>query len=272
VAEGAPRPVPGHAALRLPATRTRPVELAVADLHVGLGVSGRTGLGLAEATAREMASEILTIAERERARGVISVGDSKHPIVGSQAHVARLLFQLFATLLEGDLEVRLIRGNHDVGIDRHLPREVEILPALGLRRGEIGLFHGHGWPDERVLRAKRLVVGHLHPGYRLARSEGPAGAGKFRCWVRTDLSGYRPSPRARRHVLRSKEVIVLPAFNPLAGIESLNLRRPAQHRSFLVDRFLAPGQSRAYLLDGTDLGPLRFPEPRPRASIGPTST
>jgi metallophosphoesterase superfamily enzyme len=259
-----PRPIPGHAALLLPPVGALPAEIAVADLHVGLGVSGRTGLGLAERTARAMAEELLAVAHQEGARGIVTVGDAKHPIVGSQAHVGRLLFDLFATLLSDGLAVRLVRGNHDVGIDRHLPREVEILPASGWRRGEVGLFHGHRWPTERVLAAPRLVVGHLHPGFRFAPGPGPSAAGKFRCWVRTDLRAYRPPPRARRHVLRAREVIVLPAFNPIAGIESLNLRAPARNRSFLLHRFLAKGPSRAYLLDGTDLGPIEFPEPAPR--------
>jgi metallophosphoesterase superfamily enzyme len=236
----------------------------VADLHIGLGVSGRTGLGLAETASRQMAEEILAITHETGARGLIAVGDSKHPIIGSQAHVGRLLFEFFGSLLESGLEVRLIRGNHDVGIDRHLPREVELLPASGVRRADVGLFHGHRWPTESVLRSRRYVVGHLHPGFRLARGVTGEPAGKFRCWVRTDLSGYAPSPRVRRHRLRAEELIVLPAFHPLAGIESLNQRPPAGNRSFLVHRFLAKGRSHAYLLDGTDLGPLEFPDPSPK--------
>ena len=51
-------------------------------------------------------------------------------------------------------------------------------------------------------------------------------------------------------------MIVLPAFNPLAGTEALNRGRPRLSRSFLFHRFVARGSARAYLLDGTDLGPI----------------
>ena len=49
-------------------------------------------------------------------------------------------------------------------------------------------------------------------------------------------------------------MIVLPAFNPIAGVEALNRRRVSPGRSFLFARFLSKGPARAYLLDGTDLG------------------
>ncbi|HYA54318.1 MAG TPA: hypothetical protein VEG42_01785, partial [Thermoplasmata archaeon] len=64
--------------------------------------------------------------------------------------------------------------------------------------------------------------------------------------------------RRRRHAeIAAREVVILPAFNPIAGTEALNRERPARGRSFLYRRFLTRGVVRAYLLDGTDLGELR---------------
>jgi len=99
------------------------------------------------------------------------------------------------------------------------------------------------------------VAGHLHPGYRFApTAEAPLP--KRRCWVRVDLraGGGARHPDGRR--AGARELIVLPAFHPLAGVESLNRERPERGRSFLYHRFLLEGAARAYLLDGTDLGPL----------------
>jgi hypothetical protein len=259
--EGAPVPIPGHAALLLPARPGGGAEVAVSDLHIGLGYSGREGLGLAEATSNSMAERLVRLAAEASATGVVVVGDLKHPIVGAPAPVGRLLFEFCSHLLSEGLAVSLILGNHDVGVARHLPREVSVLPASGLRRGNVGLFHGHRWPTNSVLAAETLVCGHLHPGFRLAESGMPEG-GKHGVWVRTQLA---PSSSARkvRHRLRARELIVLPAFNPLSGIEALNREAPAHYRSFLTHRFLARGRSRAYLLDGTDLGALpSWEEPR----------
>jgi metallophosphoesterase superfamily enzyme len=249
----APRPIPGAPALVLPALRDHPTEIAVADLHLGLPSVGAQGIGLAEETARSMADRLTALARGASARGIVVAGDLKHPIVGAPPPVARMVFDFFSTLLGEGLEVRVVLGNHDVGIVRHLPREVRVHSAEGWRRGDLGIFHGHAWPSRRVLRASRLLVGHLHPGFRLAG--GGASAGKQQCWVRADLPPPR-GPRSSAHRIEASEVIVLPAFNPIAGIESLNREAPTRGRSFLFHRFLGRGRPRAYLLDGTDLGPL----------------
>ena len=109
--------------------------------------------------------------------------------------------------------------------------------------------------------APTLVAGHLHPGFRLApTADFPEG--KRRCWVRVERS---PPPetkrsRRRRHIEpRAREIVILPAFNPIAGTESLNRNQPTRGRSFLYQRFLRGGVARAFLLDGTDVGVLTPP-------------
>jgi uncharacterized protein len=257
-AEATLRPVPDTPALLIePEDRTRPRTLVVADVHLGLGSTPARPAGPPEATAPALAEELARILRASGADRILIAGDAKHPIVGTPPPLRPVVFDFFARLLEEGGEVELVLGNHDVGIVRHLPREVEVRPASGIVRDGVGVFHGHRWPSNPVLRASRLVVGHLHPGFRLApTADDPAG--KRRCWVRAELPPPPPnSKRRRRHVeLRAREIVVLPAFNPIAGTEALNRDRPARGRSFLYQRFLARGTPRAYLLDGTDLGPL----------------
>lgn len=241
--------------------------LIAADLHLGLGGSRERPGGPPEASADRLAELVVDAARSVRARTVVFAGDVKHPIVGLPPPLRPAVFGFFAHLLEAGLAPEVVLGNHDVGLTRHLPREVEVHPAAGIVRDGVGIFHGHGWPSNRVLRAPRLVVGHLHPGYRLApTADDPAG--KRRCWVRVEFPPPPPrTRRRRRHAIPlAREMVVLPALNPLAGVEALNRARPARGRSFLYGRFLARGVSRAYLLDGTDLGPLVTPPapPRPR--------
>lgn len=247
------RPVAGRAALTLdPVSGPRERRLVVADLHLGLGAEEvRRGPPPASA-ARDMVEELIGVARKERARRLLVAGDVKHPIVGVPLPLRQVLFDFFSTLLSAGIEVEVIRGNHDVGVDRFLPKEVAIWPASGLRLGNVGVFHGHRWPTRAVLAAGQLVTGHLHPGVRLApTTERPSG--KERCWVRVAIPPP-PTNRRRRSRVRARELIVLPAFNPLAGIEALNREKPRRGRSFLFRRFLALGEARAYLLDGTDLG------------------
>jgi metallophosphoesterase superfamily enzyme len=193
-------------------------------------------------------------------------GDIKHPIVGTPGPLRPVLFEFFSSLLIDRLGVEIVLGNHDVGLVAHLPKEVVVHGPTGVVRHGVGIFHGHCWPSAAVRAQRTLVAGHLHPGFRFAPT-ATSTEPKQRCWVRTTF----PSPELRRGAKRTRhrpfearEMIVLPAFHPLAGTESLNRTRPSRGRSFLFSRFLALGSSRLYLLDGTDLGPLKIPAPNRR--------
>jgi uncharacterized protein len=265
------RPVPGAPALVVePTTPTARRTLVVADLHLGLGASRDRPGGPPGGSARSLADDLVHLLRANRARELLIAGDVKHPILGTPPALRPVVFDFFATVLSEGYSTEVVLGNHDVGLVRHLPREVVVHPATGVVRNRVGVFHGHRWPSNSVLRAAVIVAGHLHPGFRLAPTpEDPAG--KRPCWVRVEVT---PAPRRAvrrrpRHAeLAAHEVIVLPAFNPLAGVESLNRARPARGRSFLFGRFLSRGPARAYLLDGTDLGVLPTPSARARPSAG----
>jgi uncharacterized protein len=249
-------PIPDRPALELSDGPTdRGGTIVLADVHLGLGSTETPTSVPPAALARTMAWDLVSLGRDRRARGFLLVGDVKHPIVGTPPALRPVVFDFFSTLLHEGFAAEVILGNHDVGLSRWLPREVTVHPARGIVRSGVGFFHGHRWPSNSVLRADRLVVGHLHPGYRFAPTEA-SPAMKQRCWVRVGLTPtVRKSKRKLRHgPVLAREMIVLPAFNPIAGAEALNRDRPARGRSFLVHRFLSQGTPRAYLLDGTDVG------------------
>ncbi|MGC2034814.1 MAG: hypothetical protein WA761_05140 [Thermoplasmata archaeon] len=258
------RPVEGAAALRFEEDVSGPATLLIADLHLGLGGDPTHIHGPPEGSAPILAEELLAVARQAGTGRIIIVGDVKHPIVGTPRLLRPVIFDFFGTLLESGLSIEVVLGNHDVGLTPHLPKEVEVHPASGIVRGGIGIFHGHRWPSSTVLRAEQWVVGHLHPGFRFAATAQHVST-KQRVWVHVR---YPPAPKGtgrrrsvRRRPFRGRELTVLPAFNPLSGTEALNRQRPARIRSFLYQRFLAPGESRAYLMDGTDLGTIATRSP-----------
>jgi uncharacterized protein len=258
------RPIPGAPVLRLDVGKGGPWLIA-ADVHLGLGGAADRPSGPPGGSAEEMADELLRLAHAERAKGIVFAGDVKHPIVGTPPALRPVVFGFFSDLLADGLRVELVPGNHDVGLARHLPREVRVLPSTGAVRGGVGIFHGHRWPSRNVLRSTQVVSGHLHPGVRFAPTPDQPG-GKRRCWIRARLAPPVLRPGSGRLVVRAEELIVLPAFNPLAGTEALNRERPRRGRSFLYHRFLAGADVRAYLLDGTDVGRIPTPGPRPEAA------
>ncbi|MEM0129282.1 MAG: hypothetical protein QXG65_03865 [Thermoplasmata archaeon] len=248
-------PIPGAAALLLvpPADRPEPRTVLVADVHLGLGSSPAHPDGPPGAAGPQLAEQLIGIAERSGAASLVIAGDAKDPIPMVPRALRGPLFAFFSDLLRAGLSVDVILGNHDGGLAPHLPREVTVVPATGLVRAGVGIFHGHRWPSPQVLRCRQWVAGHLHPGVRLAPTpESPTG--KQRCWVR--VAFRRPPPAVPGRPWGAESMVVLPAFNPIAGTEALNRQRPARGRTLLYHRFLAHGIARAYLLDGTDLGPL----------------
>jgi uncharacterized protein len=255
-------PVRRSAALRWDSSAGR--ALVVADLHIGLGDPRGRGTGLAERSAGAMAQELLSLAHRERARRVVVAGDVKHPIVGAPGRVGALLFEFCSELLASGLELEVVTGNHDVGLARHLPREVLVHGAGGLLRDGVGVFHGHRWPEAELDRARTLVAGHLHPGFRLASGTG-GGPEKLRCWLRVEYPDRQRPRRPGGKPMQARELLILPAFNPLGGIETLNRNAPRRGRSFLFHRFLAGTHPRAFLLDGLEVGTIPTP-PRPAAA------
>ena len=250
-------PVPGEALLRVDED---PPLLVAADVHLGLGSWEPQAPRPYAATGEGLAERLVTVAARERVHRLLLLGDVKDPIGRVPWWLRQEVEGFFAQLTGAGLGVEVVLGNHDAGLAERVPRGVRVRGAEGLLRRRVGYFHGHAWPADRLLRgARTLVMGHLHPGYRLALPRETGGSGKERCWVRTLLP--RPSPsdlaRPRRHPFpRAREAIVLPAFNPLCANEALNRSAPVRGHRFMVRRFLARGRSRAFLLDGTDVGEL----------------
>jgi metallophosphoesterase superfamily enzyme len=266
-----PRPVPGEPLLRV---EEDPPLLVAADVHVGLGSWEPRAPRPYAATGGGLAEGLVRVARRERISRLLLLGDVKDPIGRVPWWLRDELDAFFGELTRAGLRLEVVLGNHDAGLAERLPRGIRVRGAEGLLRGGVGYFHGHAWPSDRLLRgARTLVMGHLHPGYRLALPRSPGGSGKERCWVRTLLPPYSRTDRARprKHPWpRAREAIVLPAFNPLCANEALNRAAPVRGHRFMVRHFLLRGRSRAFLLDGTDVGEIHWGtgSPTPPGRVG----
>lgn len=241
-----PVPIPGEALLLVPGPE--PMVVA-ADVHVGLVPGTGYELGGGVGDGATLARSLLKALDSVKSSHLLLLGDVKEPILGARWRVRKELREFFGVLADARVTVDVVKGNHDVGIEGAVGAGVTIHPPSGMLQDGIGYFHGHAWPDGRILgEARVLVAGHLHPGVRLAE-------GKRRCWVRVTYVEGKDSTRPGPNV---RSLVVVPAYNPMCSCESLNVEKPRRSRSFLVRRFLSAGNSRAYLLDGTDVGPLRL--------------
>lgn len=236
-----PVPVFGERALHLPDDGT----LVVGDLHVGLEAELReSGIHLPSQSWR-MRERLQSLISATRANRLVVIGDLKHAIPTASRDERMDLPDFFEGL---GVELDLVRGNHDVDLGV-LPSDVRVHDAGGIRLGDVGLTHGHTWPDDAVMAAPVVVTCHNHPMVMLKDELGHRH--KEPCWVRaafTDVARerYPGMPPASR-------LLVMPAFNDLLGGVAFNG----------TDRPLGPlfgngladvEQARLTTLDGVDLG------------------
>ncbi|MGM0387333.1 metallophosphoesterase [Natrinema limicola] len=253
-------PVPGEPA----ATATIAGErvLLVADYHAGYEAGLRYDRGVEVPNhAADRRERLLALCDRTRPDRLVVLGDLMHSIGdpgGAERGELEVLFESFPA----DLAVTVVKGNHDGRIETWLDESdeidatVDIVPGGGIALGNLGVCHGHTWPDPAVLETEVVCLGHEHPCVRLTDEVG--GSRVERAWLRGRLE---PEPFRERPEYEGvswlvaetdpPRVVVMPAFNDLVGGTWINVAG----QSFLSP-FLPAGvaDGEAYLLDGTRLG------------------
>jgi len=224
--------------------------LVAADLHLGLEYElWQGGVSIPSQTEKILAALLDFLAKIKPDR-LLLLGDIKHNVPRTswqeKREIPEFLRELCALVL-----VEIVPGNHYSNLADLAPQGARVRPSSGFVLDGVGYFHGHTWPDEKVMRAKALVAGHLHPTIRL---RDPLGRSPSRpVWARTRLV----SQAVQEHYgfARDSEIIIAPAFNILCG--GLPLNEPVEEMRGPLLAMADWEKARLYLLDGTDLGTLR---------------
>ena len=201
----------------------------ICDLHIGYERElAKRGVIVKENT-KGMVSRIKKILKNYKIEKLIILGDVKHSIGGYERNL-KFLEDL-------DVDILIAKGNHDGNIEKM--GDFKVYSSRGFRLGEFGFFHGHSWPDENVMKAKYVFMGHLHPQIELRDSNG--NTHKYPCHLIGSLTEkgknlYKSEPR----------VFVVAAFNPLVG--SADVEIGPLFRNNIV------GDFDVYLINGTYLG------------------
>ena len=130
-------------------------KVVIADVH----------LGLVSFFDKELIKQALNLAKY--GDELIILGDLKH--IGKKGRIKEFV-EIF------DKEITLVKGNHDVKINVN----INIESSRGIRIGKYGLFHGHAFPSDDVLQAKKLIFAHAHPSILLTDEVGGL---KERVWL-----------------------------------------------------------------------------------------
>ncbi|MDG6934395.1 MAG: metallophosphoesterase [Nitrososphaerota archaeon] len=225
--------------------------LVISDLHIGLEESlSRKGLHLPGQSIK-MAKHATELGNRNDCSSLVLLGDVKDEILGVSPWGLVALSQFFETVMSGFSEVILIPGNHDGGIEQHIPPGVKLVNPHGIlirsveengKEEKVALLHGHADPSPAVASADTYIVGHRHFMFRVGRKPQPL-------WI-----------RGRFGKGLDKYLIVVPPFNHLLpGAMGLEGRSGARSKNSFVARAVdgAEDSLEALLLDGTNLGSLK---------------
>lgn len=237
-------PVPDMPALLLERDKS---WICVADLHIGIEVQlRRAGFNVPSQTSRMLASlEQLS----SKAENLVVLGDVKHRIP-AVSHMENKEIPPFVARLQSVFkQIVLVVGNHDGGLSSALPEGVHAVSGAGTLLEGVGVVHGHVWPSENAMSGNTLVMGHVHPSVLLRDSIGSRTNEK--CWVRAPM---KENTVLTRYQTCPKEVVVVPAFNPLLVGTPINSDRGGPLGPLFRNGFVDDKRMSAYLLDGTNLG------------------
>ena len=243
-------PVPDVPALVL---RGKKTYVCVADLHLGI----ETQLRASGFNIPSQAPKMLASLEALASRGdrLMIMGDVKHRIPSAGAHGQKEIRPFMESLLRSFESVTVLAGNHDGGLSEVLPEGCRAIQCHGSRVEDVGLFHGHMWPSKEAMGSEKLVMAHIHPSVVMVDSIGTRTNEK--CWLRARLVRERA---LERYDACPKELVVVPAFNPLLTGTPVNSAGGVQLGPLFKNGFVDEDSFDVYLLNGTKLGrPKRLP-------------
>ena len=192
--------------------------LVMADLHIGYeSALKEKGVFLPQASYPYMKSAIERMLNMTHAEHIIFVGDVKHEFGKPSAQEWVEVQDLLAFLIDGGINVHVVRGNHDNYI-------LAILNKLGIQLHDplmqldsIVLIHGD--KDVQIPpKTKTIIMGHEHPAVSSRDLSGSRY--KFKCF----LVGRR----------RKFKIVVMPALSPLSSGVGINETRPEKLLSPLL--------------------------------------
>jgi len=230
--------------------------LAIADIHLGIEWDlYYRGISI-PSQVEKRSVRIHNYIRKVKPGRIVLLGDIKHNIPKTSWQEKNEVPGFLAELAQY-APVDIVPGNHDGDIEELVPRNVTVHGMRGFVLDGVGYFHGHTWPDVKLLSASCIVMSHNHPAIRFTDSLGHGVSEP--AWIRTHFM----EKAVREHYgefgdWTNPEVIIMPAFNELCGGIPFN---ESLHEELLGPVFanhaIELEKARAFLLDGTDVGTIR---------------
>jgi len=224
--------------------------LVIADTHIGLELElARKGIMVPNQLPK-FQEKLDKLIDETGAKELIILGDIKHDYKGVSWAELRDLLKFFAHIME-KIKVRIIKGNHDGGIEAVMPAGVKVYEPTGFVLEDVALTHGQAWPKKEMLNCKTLIMGHIHPAIEFWSS----GARMTEhVWIKAPMNANVLEKKFKKKCALH-EAIIVPTFNHLAGGAAFNAGN-FKPIGPLLSKVVGYKRAEVFLLDGTALGKL----------------
>lgn len=220
-------------------------SLIIGDTHFGIEEKMKKKGVFDKTFSLRMSQNIIDLLEQNNCDEVIFLGDVKENITQIDNYAFQSLEKISKVA-----KITIVRGNHDGGIEKYL--KAKIIDSSGFVKNNVGLFHGHTWPDEKLMESDFLICGHQHPLLKIKDSSGK---------VHSEPAWFVCEPNSKNIVDKypnfNKKIhlILLPSFNPFLG-NAINLTSEKHLGPLLNNKLFKLDSALVYRLNGTCLGQL----------------
>ncbi|MFW9805671.1 MAG: metallophosphoesterase [Candidatus Thorarchaeota archaeon] len=248
--------------------------LLISDLHLGYEEELAESRGVQFPPQHpSILQRIENLVKKHKISQLFIIGDVKHTILTDRYYNWEIIPE-FVEALTNHLDVTIIPGNHDGDLQALLPRNVTVTSVrghlIGPKSEQIGLLHGHSWPNPEILDTKLIVIGHNHPTIRRFRdaSVPEIGRGSRRRYAGTVPVVVKSvlDKNCARRAMEILEVpgesdavlITLPSFNELLSGISINYPKSEFQGPFFDNHCAGLSNSEVFSADGIFLGSVEW--------------
>ena len=220
--------------------------LVVADLHFGIESDLALHGWHFASRSRERLRRVIACIQATSPDLLVLLGDVKHSIPRTTRQEYREIPDILAALRE-EVPIRVLPGNHDIGITRFLQKD-ELMPKDGAVIDGVAYMHGHTIPNPD-LSGHLIIIGHHHPMVSLHDEVGCSL--RAPAYLLADLDQTEMDEAKIDLADKKTRVLFMPAFNECAGFDILRIIR---HPFSPLSRSICSEGAEVFLADGTYVG------------------
>ena len=220
--------------------------LVVADLHFGIESDLALHGWHFASRSTERLRRVIACIQATSPDLLVLLGDVKHSIPRTTRQEYREIPDILAALRE-EVPIRVLPGNHDIGITRFLQKD-ELMPKDGAVIDGVVYMHGHTIPNPD-LSGHLIISGHHHPMVSLHDEVGCSL--RAPAYLLAELDQTEMFEAKTNLAGEKTRVLFMPAFNECAGFDILRIIR---HPFSPLSRSIRREGAEVFLADGTYVG------------------